>query len=103
MDDMNMKQRQSEDDRFEDGYLQGMLQGRRDGRADGLNEGRKEGIKLGKGDVLLLQVDKRFGFVPLWVRTLLATADERQIEEWLVAMLSATSFDEVFGPPHESF
>ena len=103
MGDITMNQAQSEDDPYEEGYLEGMRHGLRDGRIDGQDEGRKEGIKLGKADVLFRLLDKRFGFVPLWARTQVAKAEEQQIEDWAVAMLSATSFDDVFGPYCDSF
>jgi len=67
----------------------------------GLEKGMEKGLDKGKHDGLakaaLLQLEHRFPPLPDWVAPHLAQASEAQLQNYLTAILSASSLDDVFG------
>ncbi|MEO6597722.1 MAG: DUF4351 domain-containing protein, partial [Planctomycetota bacterium] len=71
--------------------------GRRRGKAEGKAEGKTQGKAEGRAEILLLQLSKRFGAVPLGLRTRVAAATSRQLDRWAERLLDAESLDDVFA------
>ena len=62
-----------------------------------IEQGRAEGIELGQAELLLRQLDLRFGEVPKAVRERVRGAMSSELEAWAEAILVASSFDEVLA------
>ena len=61
--------------------------------------GQEEVLQEGRDHQLLLQLERRFGPVPPWVRARLREANPPQLLEWGDRLLMATGLEEVFCPP----
>ena len=76
-------------------------QGRSEGRAEGVAEGRAEGvaegIEKGQAELLLRQLELRFGAAPEAVRERVRGASALELEVWAEAVLTAASIDEVLA------
>ena len=70
--------------------------GRAKGRAEGRAEGRAKGRLDGERRVLLRQLRKRFGTIPMDVEKRVASATEAELEAWTDRVLGAATLDEVF-------
>ena len=69
---------------------------------DALNKGRAEGEVKGEARTLLKLIKLKFGGHPEWVEARLNTADRAQLDQWVEAILTADSLDELFVIPPES-
>lgn len=67
-----------------------------EGERRGLEKGRQEGRQEGFSGLLRMQLMFKFGDLPPWVETKLATATDEQLSTWGMQMLTANSFDELF-------
>ena len=74
---------------FDEATLKGLRQGRQEGRQLGLHQG------LAKA--LALQLQLRFGPVPAAAHARLEAASPEQLLQWMAALLTATSVQELFG------
>ena len=76
-------------------------QGRSEGRAEGVAEGRAEGvaegIEKGQAELLLRQLELRFGVLPDAVRDRVRDASAPELEAWAERVLTAASIDEVLA------
>jgi len=69
-----------------------MEKGLAEGRAKGEIEGRIEGQK----QILLLQLDRRFGSVPNAIIERIANADSPHLEAWSIRLMDAQTLDDIF-------
>lgn len=72
---------------------QGILLGRQEGRQEGREEGRQEG----RADLLLRQLNRRFGPLGAAMTQRVSQASAAELERWADAILEARTLDEVFG------
>ena len=75
------------------GRAEGRLQGAKEGRVQGAKEGRVEG----QMELLLGQIEKRFGKVPPRIRKRLAELKPAQIKAVGLRLLDAQRIDDLFG------
>jgi len=68
-----------------------------EGRVQGRAEGKTEGLAEGKADILLVQLERRFGALPEGVEARVQTATADELEAWAQAVLDARDLDEVFA------
>ena len=66
-------------------------------RAQGIQLGITQGIQQGEREILIRQLNHRFGPVPNHVRSRLGQATKDQIEVWAIRALGAQSLADVFG------
>ena len=64
---------------------------------EGERKGKLEGKLEGKREVLLRQLQRRFGELPEWVATRVEAAGSDELEAWTERILSARDLDEMFG------
>jgi hypothetical protein len=74
----------------------GIKKGRLEGRAEGLQEGLSEGTQRGQAELLLRQVQRRFGALPDEVSQRIRTAAGPQLELWALNILDAATLEDVF-------
>ena len=67
------------------------------GVQEGIKKGVKEGIERGEAEVLLRQLEWKFGEIPPKYRERLDDADSAQLLAWAKRILSAEHIDDVFG------
>ena len=67
------------------------------GRAEGIEKGLAQGITTGQAELLLRQLELRFGELPEAVRELIFGASASEFEAWAEAVLVAESLDEVLA------
>lgn len=60
-------------------------------------EGEARGKIKGEAQTLFKQIQLKFGDQPEWVEAKLNTADRSQLDQWVAAILTASSLDELFG------
>jgi len=70
--------------------------GLEEGRVEGEAKGMAKGVLIGQRQILLSQLELRFGKVPATYRNRLDQADSDTLLEWSRRLLSAQSFKEVF-------
>lgn len=78
-------------------YQQAMDEGRSQGLAIGRNEGLIAGRSEGEAALLLRQLARRFGPVPVEVRQRIAAADAETLLIWGERLLDAKTMDEIWG------
>lgn len=78
------------------GLQKGLQEGLQKGLQKGLEEGRAEGRSKGQADLLLRQMERRFGPLPDAILQRVHTADAGQLEQWALNILDAASLDAVF-------
>ncbi len=69
----------------------------RDIRDAGFASGLAEGEAKGKLQLLIRQLNRRFGELPKWAQLRLAKAGPGQIERWGDALLTASTLEGVIG------
>lgn len=62
----------------------------------GIAKGRMEGRLEGETRLLVRQLERRFGVLPIWVADKLHNAHEQDLEAWADAVLVASSLEAVF-------
>jgi len=67
-----------------------------EGRQEGLEEGLQQGLRRGEAELLLRQLERKFGPVPEHVRRRIEEADEEQLLLWGERVLTAEQLNEVF-------
>ncbi|MBF0262326.1 MAG: DUF4351 domain-containing protein [Magnetococcales bacterium] len=77
--------------------VQGRQEGLQIGERKGRQEGLQQGIQEGEANMLLRQLQRRFGSVPDWARERIARADSASLEIWGERVLEPHSLKEVFG------
>ncbi len=87
------------------GFAKGRKVGLSEGRKVGLSEGRKvglsEGRKVGLSEVLLKQLELRFGRLSAARRARVRAATVAQLDVWLTRVVAEESLDDVFADgPH---
>lgn len=73
------------------------------GVRQGMQQGEQKGLHQGFARAVALQLQLRFGPVPEWARERLSSASEAQLTQWLGAILTGKSIDDLFstdGPLH---
>jgi predicted transposase YdaD len=85
---------------LEEGRQKGLEQGLRQGLREGLREGRRqglrEGVQDGRAELLVRQLERKFGPLPAHVRERIAAAGGERLLEWGERLLTARSLAEVF-------
>ena len=71
---------------------------RAEGRRQGLEEGKIEGKTEGRAEILLRQLQKRFGPAADGCVARLRTAPIDDLDRWALRLLDARSLDDVFAP-----
>ncbi|MBY0506877.1 MAG: DUF4351 domain-containing protein [Bryobacteraceae bacterium] len=66
----------------------------RSGRQEGLQEGRQEGELR----ILRIQMEKRFGPLPAWAQTKLATLASAELERLGERIFEATTLEDLLSP-----
>ncbi|WP_157957929.1 hypothetical protein [Aliidiomarina celeris] len=69
---------------------------KRDWKREGLAEGRAEGRVAGQRQLLLMQLNAKFGELSDEHKALIEAADEESLRTWSVALLTAESLEAVF-------
>ena len=82
---------------IEHGRAEGIERGRTEGRTEGL----AQGIATGQAELLLRQLELRFGELPEAVRERVRCASASEVEDWAGAVLVAASLDEVLATRNE--
>ncbi|MDE0305475.1 MAG: DUF4351 domain-containing protein [Albidovulum sp.] len=67
------------------------------GRSEGELKGRAEGELTGRAELLLEQLERRFGELPATVRHRVRRAEVSELRSWAAAVLDASSLDEVLA------
>ena len=80
-----------------EGRAEGVAEGRAEGVAEGRAEGVAEGIEKGQAELLLRQLELRFGAAPDAVRDRVRDASAPELEAWAERVLTAASIDEVLA------
>ena len=80
----------------QEGRQEGLQEGQKEGRQAGLKEGQKEGLEKGMRQLLLRQLERRFGPLPESVRAKVeAIASTRRLTRLSDQLLAASSLDEL--------
>ncbi len=79
-----------------EGWDVGRAEGRREGRAEGRAEGRVEGRREGEAEILLRQMERKFGPVSDAHRKRVQQAECDQLLQWAERILIADSVEDVF-------
>jgi len=83
-------------DRYiEQGVQQGKQQGVQEGMQEGMQQGMQQGVQQGRADMLLRQIERRFGPPSDQVRERVTQADPNTLLEWSDRILDANSLDDV--------
>jgi len=78
---------------------EGRQEGEQKGRQEGRQEGEQKGRLAGEAAILIRQLERRFGALPVWARDRIASADTVALEEWGLRVLDAGSLDDVLAKP----
>jgi predicted transposase/invertase (TIGR01784 family) len=70
--------------------------GRKEGLEQGLEQGRAEGEAKGRAALLLQQLSRKFGALPVNARQRVTSANIDDLDAWALNLLDAASLDEVF-------
>jgi hypothetical protein len=62
-----------------------------------IQQGERQGERRGKSEMLLRQIQVKFGPLAPDVEARIERAELKQLEDWLMRMLTAQSLDELFG------
>lgn len=81
---------------IEEGIQEGIQKGRLEGRLEGKLEGRLEGRLEGEAELLLRQMNRRFGAIDEATHNRIKTADADTLLIWGERILFAQSIEEVF-------
>jgi predicted transposase/invertase (TIGR01784 family) len=65
--------------------------------AEERSEGRLEGKLEGEVQIIVRQLNRRFGVLPTWAQQKLAEANNQQLELWSERLLDAKTLDEIFN------
>ncbi len=62
-----------------------------------INQGFEQGFQQGQAEILIRQMESRFGSLPQWAKEKIEQADITAIEDWGIRLLSANSLKEVLA------
>jgi hypothetical protein len=62
-----------------------------------IQQGKQQGERRGKAEMLLRQIQVKFGPPGPEVEACIEQAELKQLEDWLMRMLTAQSLDKLFG------
>ena len=79
-----------------EGRKEGRNEGRNEGRTEGRTEGRKEGRTEGEANLLLKQLELKFGKLSLEDREKVQSANSTTLLKWAEKILTVGTMDEVF-------
>lgn len=79
-----------------DVFAKGEMKGELRGEQRGEQRGELKGKRLGEADLILRQLNRRFGALPDWVETKLQRADLELLDQWGDRLLDARTLEEVF-------
>ncbi|MEO5348269.1 MAG: Rpn family recombination-promoting nuclease/putative transposase [Magnetococcus sp. YQC-3] len=68
-------------------------------RAEGEQKGEERGEKKGQAEMLIRQLQHRFGELPPWARQKIAAAELPTLENWSLRLLEATTLESVLAGP----
>jgi hypothetical protein len=94
---LDQKIRELFEDRRQEGVEIGRAEGRRQGEAEGRRRGEAEGRRRGEVEVLVRQLERKFGPLDAVSRARLAAADSTQLLSWAERVLTAGRLAEVFA------
>ena len=80
-----------------EGRREGKAEGRREGKAEGRREGEAEGRRQGEAELLLRQLERRFGPLDPSTRSLVERAGSERLLEWGERFATAVTLADVFG------
>lgn len=80
------------------GKKEGREEGRKEGMEEGREEGRQEGIHTGELTLLLRQLQRKFGVIPLYYKNQIEKADTNQLLLWGERILEAKKLEDIFEP-----
>ncbi|MDO5103058.1 MAG: DUF4351 domain-containing protein [Lautropia sp.] len=75
---------------------EGRQDGIRQGLQEGIQQGRREGIQEGRCQLLVRQLEKRFGVLDTVTAQRLQAASTVELDQWGERVLDAKSLEEVF-------
>ena len=78
------------------GMAQGVVQGMAQGVVQGMAQGVVQGMALGRAEVVLRLLVRRFGPLPPGIEDRVRTADARLLDEWTDRVLDAPTLTDVF-------
>ena len=81
----------------QEGHKEGRKLGLEDGRKLGLEDGRKLGLEDGQRQILIHQLESRFGPLPAAILRRLEQATDEETKRWAVRVLDAASLEEIFS------
>jgi hypothetical protein len=79
------------------GEEKGQAKGRKQGLKEGLEQGLVQGHKQGQENLLLRQLERKFGPLDPQTRTRVRRADANQLLEWAERILTADRLEQVFA------
>jgi hypothetical protein len=79
------------------GLREGLREGEERGRQQGEERGEQRGRRQGIADLLLRQLERRFGMLPGWAIDRVQTADTVTLMEWSLLVLDAETIEAVFA------
>jgi predicted transposase YdaD len=73
----------------------GRVRGRIEGRVEGREEGREEGRVEGQADILVRQLNKKFGHIPVEMENRVRTLSVEKLQELAEAIFDIKTLEEV--------
>jgi len=68
-----------------------------EGKAEGMAEGKAEGVSKGKAELLLRQLNSKFGAVTDATRETVLRASSERMDVWAERVLTGTSIEEILA------
>ena len=72
-------------------------EGRQEGRQEGHQEGLQEGLQKGEANLLLRQLERKFGRLDSRTRKRVQSADAERLLDWGTRLLEAERLEDVFN------
>jgi flagellar biosynthesis/type III secretory pathway protein FliH len=79
------------------GRIEGRELGKAEGKVEGKAEGKAEGLLAGKRDLLVQQLEGRFGALPGECVVRIAQATSERLDCWALRLLRAATLADVFA------
>ncbi len=76
---------------------EGIEKGMQIGMQEGLQQGMQQGRRFAKADILIRQLNRRFGSLPAWASSRVETAAEPELDAWIEALVVEDSIENVFA------
>ncbi|MDD4754244.1 MAG: DUF4351 domain-containing protein, partial [Desulfitobacteriaceae bacterium] len=78
-----------------EGKAEGIAEGKAEGIAEGKAEGKAEGIAEGQASLLLRQLKKKFGYLPVEMENRVMSMPEEKLQELAEAIFDLETIDDV--------